>query len=213
MADMRKEFEKLGGEAAVAFAQFFSFFTVKRVVTLLIVVLALFLVCAPRDVTAPVAGQPVECDSACPLPGTAGPPIHTENMAQENWSFTLIGNGWSPRELPTSEIKLALENRNVACMVFVVKEQTNDSFGAYVVSTIRGFAESGTTVDSVKVVDLNKQKFVLAQVNHDDEVVWLWVTVKNGFGYGFTCGCDINPRAGAAQRDLCQYMADTFVIE
>ena len=214
MADMRKEFEKLGGEAFSAFAQFISFFTVKRVLTLLIVVLALFVVCSPKDAPTTSTTEPDNCGSACPLPEQpAPPPIHTENVGQENWSFTLLGNGWSPRALDTNEIKLALENHGAMCMIFVVKEETTDSFGAYVLGTIRGFSEGGATIDAVKMVMINGQKFVLTQVDHRDEVIWVWVTVKDGFGYGFTCGCDINPDAGALQRDLCLNMASTFVIK
>lgn len=213
MADMRKEFEKLGGEAFSVFSQFFSFFTVKRVLTLLIVVLALFVVCSPRDVPSANTGESAACDAACPLPEAAPPPIHTENVGQENWSFTLVGDGWTPRDLSTDEIKVAMENHSIMCMVFVVKEQTEDSFGTYVISTIRGFSEFGATIDAVKVVMVNGQKFVLAQVDNRGEVVWVWTTVKSGFGYGFTCGCEINPDAGAAQRDLCLAMANTFQIK
>lgn len=215
MADMKHEFQKLGGEALEVFSNFFKFFTVKRVLTLLIVLLALVVVCSPRDVPTAKTGEGAACDAACPLPEATPPPppIHTENVGQENWSFTLIGDGWAPRDLETDEIKVAMENHNIMCMVFVVKEQTTDSFGAYVISTIRSFSESGATIDAVKVVMVNGQKFVLTQVDHQDEVVWAWVTVKDGFGYGFTCGCDINPDAGAAQHDVCQHMVDTFVIK
>lgn len=213
MANMRYEFEKLGGEAIDAFRQFFSFFTLKRVLTLLIVMLALFVVCSPNDVPQSVEDQPVECDSACPLPSPPPPPIHAENVKRENWSITLIGESWSSRDIDSDQIKLSMENHDVMCLVFVVKESTTDSFGAYVISTIRGFSDTGSTIDSVKIVQVNNQKFVLTQLNKDDEVVWVWMTVKNGFGYGFTCGCEINPDGGTAQRDLCQHMADTFVIQ
>jgi hypothetical protein len=98
-------------------------------------------------------------------------------------------------------------------MTFVVKEATNNTYPEYVVSTIRGFAEADVTIDAIKQVTISGQRFTLAQLNHDDEVVWAWITVKDGSGYGFTCGCEINVDAGAVQRDLCQAMADTFVIK
>jgi hypothetical protein len=105
MADMKEEFWKLGADAFLLGKDFVSFFTVKRVATLLIVGLALFVVCSPHD-TPINANEPVACDAACPLPGAEPepPPIHTEVLSQENWSFTLIGDGWAVRDVPTPEI-------------------------------------------------------------------------------------------------------------
>lgn len=212
MADMKKEFEKLGSNALEVFTQFIGFFTVKRVLTTLIVCLALFVVCSPRDNYSPNTSEQNACDGSCPL-REAGTPIHSEVLSQENWSFTLVGAGWTPKESPTPEIKAALENHDQQCMIFVVKEQTTDSYGQYVISTIRSFAQMGAIIDTVKMVVINGQKFVLTQVDNNMEVVWVWVTVKDGYGYGFTCGCDINPDAGTAQQTLCHSMANSFQIK
>lgn len=213
MADMKKEFTKLAGTAFDELIQFISFFTVKRILTLLIVGLALIAVCGPTDVPLGMTNNQPPCDTSCPFPKPVPPPIHKETFSQENWSVTLIGDGWSPRPQVADEIKLAMQNRDQTCLVFVVKEKTDDSYGAYVVSTIRGFVESGGLIDSVEMVMVNGERWCLTQVDHSDEVIWLWVLVKDGFGYGFTCGCELNPDAGASQYRLCQSMMDTFQLK
>ncbi len=199
-----------------ALRDFKNVFTVKRVVTLLIVALALLMVCAPQHEPATEDGG--ACDDACPFPRQ--PPVITvpttviTTVARDNWSFTLMDNGWAPHEPSIPEIKVIMLNESEGCMVLLIKEQTDVSLSTYIVESAKGFVLGGGNVLTIKQVTLNKQKFVLlgGKVN-GDEMFWSWNSVKNGFGYSFSCFCTANADGGFKCLNTCQTVADTLQID
>lgn len=168
--------------------------------------------CATDAPKTPVVGEQVACDGSCPLPGGTVK-VEEQVMAQENWSFTLPDSGWIAKEPPIPEIKVAMSNDNQEMMIFFVKDEAHDTFPEYVVGTIRAFAEGGALVNSIKQVKIGQDKFILAQLSEDGEVIWAWITAKDGYGYVLTCGGVINVGAGASQHDLCQSVANSLQIK
>lgn len=201
---------------AKAFEDFKNFFTRKHIAVLLLVAAVLVLILAPNRQDNPaVDGEKAACsDASCPLPVTltVDPVVITE-VGQENWQFDLPGEGWEADEPPAPDIKAIERNSAQECMVFMVKEPTEDSFGAYVITTIRSFTSDKGRVSAIKQVVINDNDFVAIQIVDGGEVVWLWLAVKNGFGYGLACGCDINVDAGSAQHDLCAEIAESLEIK
>lgn len=157
-----------------------------------------------------------ECDGSCVLP-TAGIPVQpvTKLVAQENWQFTLPGVEWYERESPTPDIKVAIMGSipEHAALILFIKEEVDGGFADYVIGTIRSFAILEFKIDSVKQLIIDGRKFILVQVSKDNKVLWSWLTVKDNFGYAFTCGAEINVDAGSMQHDLCASIAETVQIQ
>lgn len=193
MADMKHEFEKLGGKAIETFSDFVKFFTVKRVLTLLIVTLALLVVCNPTDVPVTANKEPVECDGACPMPLVINvPTITITEVKQENWQFDLLDEGWEDRELSTPNAKAVKVNKDKECKLFLLKEPSNDTLSQHVVGTLRGFTEHSINVDSVRFVIINGNKYIGSLLTEESNTIWIWMTVKDSFAYTFVCGCADN---------------------
>lgn len=170
--------------------------------------------CATHDTAVP-SDATVDCDSSCPLPGSApAPKVETQTITQENWSFVLTGTGWKNRETPVEGIKVAMANDVEEMMVLFVKEDIGtDSYPEYVFGTVKAFAEGGALVHEIKQVTINDRKLVQIELTKDGEVIWAWVTATGGWGYGLTCGGVINVDAGKAQYDLCQSVAASLQIK
>src|SRR5271166_1030078 len=150
------------------------------------------------------AGAP-DCDNtACVLPEK-----RTE-FAQENWRFTVPGEEWITTKPPADELKVMVRNQNKEAMVVFLKEPTDDSMAAYVIGTLRAFASEGNTISSAKQVVINQTKYVKAQIDSQPTTIWVWITVKDGYGYSLACGGDYNPEAGATLHDLCDNIATTL---
>lgn len=159
-----------------------------------------------------------ECDASCPLPKPAGAPAPvTEVITADNWQFTLPSNDWRGRniESPNDEIKvIRLSPEPNSVMALFIKEPLDtETLADYAVESIKDFDQLGYQLNSVKQFPLNDNRFVLTQMNKNDRVIWNWLTVKDGFGYVFACGGDINADAGTGQHDLCFAVAQTVQIK
>jgi hypothetical protein len=192
----------------------------RRFVTLLLVFTALVVLVSPCVQSKPTT-ELHDCDAgSCALPeaavageSAAGAPQAREVFGEENWQFSTPFSGWERTKSNSPDIKLVLANAKEECLVIILKEETGDSFGQYIIGSIRAFVVSGYRVSAIKQVKLNNIPFVEVQINSSDATVWAWITVKDGFGYGFSCGGDINPDAGTTLHDLCQNIANTFEVK
>lgn len=172
--------------------------------------------CSPCVSQKPTTPQEhLDCDGSCPMP--AGAPVQptTKLVTQENWQFTLPGVNWIERESPAPDIKVAIMGTDPlhSALILFIKEETDGTFADYVIGTIRSFAMLEFKINSVKQVVVNDQKFVLVQVSKGNKVIWSWLSVKDKFGYAFTCGAEINVDAGSMQHDLCASIAETVIIQ
>lgn len=168
--------------------------------------------CATHETkTPPDASSDGNCDTACPLPA---PKVEVQTLSQENWSFQLPGSGWEDKDVPVPEIKVAKLNDTLKLAVIFVKEQIGDAtYQQYVVATIKAFMDAGGRINSIKQVQMAGRKTILVQFDRDGEVIWAWITTSDGYGYGLTCGGEIDVDAGAARHDFCQGVADSVQIK
>lgn len=195
-----------------AFRDFKKFFTVKHILVTLIVAASIFVMCAPQQ---PVDGPAEETacnDASCPLPIppviTVAPIVITE-VSKENWSFDLPDEGWEDRGLDSPNVKVAKVNKDKACKLFLMKEPTTDTLSKHAVETIRGFTEHLIAVDSIRIRPINGNKYIAVLFSDGGEGIWVWLTVKDNFGYTFVCGCDSN----AVSSELCPGVAESLDIK
>lgn len=171
--------------------------------------------CAKKDQT-PVLEQPPVCSSSgCPVPQPTTPPPppadQPDVMSKDNWQFSVTGPGWTPVTPPEPVVQVILKNDAQHLMVFLVKEATDYNLSVYTLGTIRAMRTSGgITVESAKVVTINGNQFALVTAKNDDNTIYTWLTVKDKFGYAFSCGGPTNVDAGI---NPCQAIADTLQIK
>jgi hypothetical protein len=96
-------------------------------------------------------------------------------------------------------------------LIMVLREKYDGVVEGYAIEALRGIKGAKADVVSAKSTSLNGINFTLIESKKDNVTVWAWVTVKDGFGYVFTCGGD------ASQLDLhrnsCNNIALTFKIK
>lgn len=201
---------------AKAFEDFKRFFTLKHITVLVFVAAVLVLILAPnrKDNPATDGGKAVCSDASCPLPNvlTVAPVVITE-VSQENWQFDLSGEGWESFEPSNLAEKVIRRNAAQECMVILIKEPTDISFGQYVIESMRGFREGGATITALKQVVLNDQKFVLMEASLGSDVLMAWSSLKDGFGYTLCCFYAPNADTGNDQHDLCVEIAESLEIK
>lgn len=201
---------------AKAFEDFKNFFTRKHIAVLLLVAAVLVLILAPNRQDNPaVDGEKAACsDASCPLPVTltVDPVVITE-VGQENWQFDLPGEGWESLEPSNLVEKVIRRNTAQECMIILIKEPTDISFGQYIIESMRGFREGGATIIGLKQVVLNEQKFVLMEASLGSDVLMAWSSLKDGFGYTLCCFYSPNADTGSAQHDLCTEIAESLEIK
>ena len=134
-------------------------------------------------------------------------------VSQDNWKFSLIGDGWETIELPSLGIKNVNKNELKNCSLMFIKEPTTDTYSEYVIASIRTFSAQYSHINEVDQVIINDNNFVKVAINNDSTIVWTWISMKNGFGYGFICGGDVDIDAGNSVHDLCQEIAKTIEIK
>lgn len=151
------------------------------------------------------------CDGGpCALPEAA--PVR-DVLAQDNWKFSVSGEGWISMKPPIPQIRLASRNPAKNCMLLLIKEPTSQTFQEYVIENVRNLAAAGNEVRSIKQVVINGNKFVDVQLTDNRSTIWLWITVKDGYGYGFSCGGPNVSDAGTPSSDFCQDVANTLEIK
>ena len=201
---------------AKAFGDFIKFFTVKRVIVMLVVAVFLLLILAPQhpEDGSPTGNETVACDGSCPLhPDVITIPLQTM-ISQENWTLTLVGDGWEEDEPSIPVMKLSQRNLAKECMVVLIKEPTDLTFEQYVVESLRGFMEGGARIRGVKQVTLNNQKFILMESNLlDGDALMSWNGIKDGFGYSLSCFWHPSAAAGVNQYELCKEVANSLEIK
>lgn len=204
-----------------AFGDFIKFFTVKRVVVLLVVSVVLLLILAPHQAPNTPPSDNVACDASCPLhPDVINIPQQTM-ITQENWTVTLVGDDWELNEPSIPEIKLSAFSAETNTLVLLIKEPTELTLPGYAISTIRVFLSDGATLQSAKQVLIGGQKFILVNMTRSFEIVWAWITVKDGIGYGLTCGSDLSEldagsnigQAVVSQQKICTDVAESLDIQ
>ena len=185
----------------------------KRVVTLLVVIFSLLVICSPCTEDTTEDGS--SCGPACPIPpiGINIPEVVFEEVSQENWRFDLLGEDWESKDSDNPSIKVMRRNVSQECMVLLIKESTDLSLSFYAIESIKGFSLRSKIV-AINQVLLNQQKFILLEgIIFDNDKFLSWNTVKDDFGYSFTCFYSPKFDAGTEQHDLCVEIAESLQIK
>lgn len=135
--------------------------------------------------------------------------VKTELVKGDTWQINLP-LGLQRKPIPKAEIVLSAFLHKDKVLVFLLKEKFAGTFEQYTLHSLRGIKDTGSTIQSSAMVELNGTKFSLLQTIKDDVKIWNLVTTKNGFGYGLSCG-------GSASYDathiICTSITSTFTLK
>lgn len=137
-----------------------------------------------------------------------------QNISQENWGLLLPPASWEEANtnLNIPQIKLAVKNPEKRCMVILLKEPSPGTLSEYVDSAIRVAEIANILILAAYHVTINDTKFVLLKMNSKANIIWSWITVKDGVGYNLSCEQQYQMDASSNQK-LCYSIADTFQIK
>ncbi len=136
-----------------------------------------------------------------------------ETVLQDNWKFSVPGNTWAVEDTNDPDTKVVMKSPGSENIIFFAKEQVMDTYPEYVISTIQSFSDHESQILSMQQVTLNGAKCIkVHMVNKDNEIIWSWITLKDGFGYVLACGGEANADGRYARQDYCQSIANTFYI-
>lgn len=131
-------------------------------------------------------------------------------IAQDDWEVSLPSEAWEVQKA-SGDIKLVAGNKEKHNLIMLAKEEFPGSFEQYSLIVIRSLREKSKLV-SAKTVNLNDRKFMLIETIRSSARVWMWVTVKDGLGYGITCG-GVEEDNDQFQHDTCFAVANTLKLK
>jgi hypothetical protein len=178
---------------------------------LALVVLLSLVSCTDNQATLLDASPCSEVSCPLHLPEAGSVEEVSDTIAQDNWQFAVSGPGWQVVDYPTDDhsIKIVMANEGLDTIIFLAKEPTQKSATDYIMSVMRTFRMAEATISSAKTIKINDTLFLQINAATEGKHLASWVSVKNGFGYVFTCSVDKDdvPIAG------CEKIASTLVIQ
>lgn len=176
----------------------------KKLMCLAVLALAGVLSCSPSS----KKQEQNTCNEAsCPIHLEAGASVG-DTISEENWQFTLTGDGWEPAQSPDDTIKVVFLNRSLKSVVFLAKDPTSQSSSEYIIDALRSFKAAGAAIQVAKQVNIGGNKFIYVVANSEERQIQTWITVKDKVGYLLTCTGDIT----AEPSQFCQDIASTLQI-
>jgi len=141
------------------------------------------------------------------------PPGSRETIAQENWQFDIPGAGWEKSDSTTPGIKIVLKNEQAQKLVLFVKEPTTETYDRYVVGNMRTVSQAGAPILGASNLTMHGEKFAVILAGQGN--IWIWVTVKDGFGYVLTCGGApaVDGGTNDALDNMCVFIAKSLQIK
>lgn len=130
-------------------------------------------------------------------------------VSQENWSFTLPSHDWISGSDDSGPSALVI-NDSLKNLVAFMKEEFPGTMQDYALFAVRGMRGAGATLVSSSIVTVNGTNFVLVESNKGSVRVFQWLTVKDHFGYGLSCG---GLDSDNSQRNICMGVINTLTIK
>ncbi len=131
-------------------------------------------------------------------------------MSGDTWEFT-VSNGWESKPSSDKSIAAMLFNDSNQELIMLLREAYTGPVEGYVIEAIRGIKGANAKLVSSKQTEVNGQKFTILESKKGSVTVWAWVTVKNNFGYVFTCGGDESQ--ATKHQASCLTVVNTFKIK
>jgi hypothetical protein len=164
--------------------------------------------CSHKDKTQ--ANPPTDVVVVTPSALPTAPPAPKAPYIGSSWSL-VVPDGFERGEAKDPSVEGFFINQNKKSLITVVKEQWAGSSQDYAFLGTIALKHAGiATTDPVQLT-LNGETVTLIEGNADPEDIhaWVWMTVKNGYGYTLSCGGNGDP---SQYRELCTGLFESFKI-
>ncbi len=162
----------------------------------------------------PIVGI-ISCTS-CNTSKSDPPIIHIEGsskvtVAKDNWSFVLPSKDWEAQQQDAGLVAdVLLINSQLHNIIIFLKEKFSGSLEEYSLLSIRGLAQAGGTFVKATELEINGNQFLKIESVKGSARGLIYLSVKNGFGYGFSCGgLDLE----GSQERICSEVSSTLQIK
>lgn len=163
--------------------------------------------CSQKDHSQTTPPPAVTVIEHSPLPASEEPKAP---FVGSTWSL-VVPDGFTKEESKNPSIEGMFINRDKKALITVVKEEWAGSSQDYAFLGTLALKHNGiATTDPVQLT-LNGQIVTLIEGSADPEEIhaWVWMTVKDGYGYTLSCGGDGDP---GQFRGLCTGLFTSFKI-
>jgi hypothetical protein len=141
--------------------------------------------CPFEAATEPSSSLPMVADAADEVLAVR----HDQLVSGDGWEF-LLPPDWKLKVSSDKQVLAMAYLESSKELVMFLREAYSAAPEGYVIEALRGIKGAGAKILSSKQQELNGVKYTVIESDKDGVIVWAWVTVKNNFGYVFTCGGD-----------------------
>jgi hypothetical protein len=151
-------------------------------------------------------------DTHVVVPPTASvvvPPAPTTQVVKgDSFQFVLPAD-WTQQSNPLdTNIKAMYSNNEKQALLMLASQPFLLSQDEFVLLAIRDLRDNGVDIGTSSPVVINGQTYVLIDTKKDSISAYMWLTVKDGFGYQFTCGS-----RSVDLKDICTGFANSLELK
>lgn len=144
-----------------------------------------------------------------PTASVVVPPAPTSQVvASDNFKFVLPAD-WTQKDNPMeTNIKAMYINNEKEALVMLAKQPFLGSQDEFVLLAIRDLRDNGVVVGTSNPVTINGQDFITIETVRDNVNAYMWLSVKDGYSYQFSCGARLTDL-----QELCTSFASTLELK
>lgn len=142
-------------------------------------------------------------DNSCQLPQAK----QHQDFAQENWRISLPGSAWEDIFFPVMKLSLSKVNQELGYLILLTKNENDLPYNDFILGSMASIMQHGGNVRTIRHVTINDNKFIESQSINEEEITWMWITIKNDHSYILTCNSGID-----SQFEVCKSIAETLQI-
>jgi hypothetical protein len=151
-------------------------------------------------------------DTHTTVPPTASvvvpPPATTQLVKGDSFQFVIPAD-WSQQSNPLdTNIKAMYSNNEKEALLMLASQPFLQSQDEFVLLAIRDLRDNGVDIGTSNPVVINGQSYVFMDTEKDNITAYMWLTVKDGIGYQFTCGS-----RSTELKELCTTFANTLEVK
>lgn len=151
---------------------------------------------------------PNSSDAGIDAQSDSEPDVNQDRYFIKNDYKILIPASCTENDLNKENLELAFTCPNNV-LFLLTKELYALSYDSFAIESIRQLRGEGVSILNTKSLVINETPFVMAESEKDNIRMFLYVTVKNGYGYSLSCG-------GKSISDdsilLCERVVTSFVL-
>ncbi|HEY5267783.1 MAG TPA: hypothetical protein VII94_01460 [Candidatus Saccharimonadales bacterium] len=153
--------------------------------------------------TTPPLKKSLCSSNACQLPLVK----QSQNYAKENWQISLPNSDWEEFFFPEKQLALSVSSQELGYLIVLTKNETELSYNDFVFESMASIMRHGGDIQIIRYVYINGNRFIESQSIDEEEVTWMWITIKNDHSYILTCNSGID-----SQFEICKSIAETLQI-